>query len=504
MNRSGYVSLVLIPLLIALGLLLFAIGTEYWTQLDYTRIKRFDSNQSQFENSRNYEIKKVRFEFPKYTSLFGECDEYKLVDILVPLKINYQSQTKTNNSNQNLDLNLSPKNEFLISENQTQAEETSSSPEKFIDYDSNGCMSRQICTELNKKEPNSCFCCGKQLSKYEVNDRCCFLKSKRCDGVSNCKDKSDELENCPMRKLFYSNRYYDNKHNCLRHQYNLISFAKHAIDSFIKKNDSFNESDFCLKKLLRSSSYSVKIFVLRVVTLVSLIACVLFTILCIISIVFVSCCNNLNGKRKTSFNPSNEFSYVLASDEDYSTENLSSKSKCCKCNCLLCPFVFYSFFSFFALLFCLIGLCVYLFSLCYVRNAFLIYDSEFIPEHISRAYQYNSWLFDIQRFGISFYAFVLSFLFYLLVFIMSTCVSCRIQMSPAWRRRYTDSYEVLQMHDIVLNKRGNAKSYGKSSFYKKINKENKNSEKEAKKISKKYKKRRLAKIHIRLVENHKF
>lgn len=64
-------------------------------------------------------------------------------------------------------------------------------------------------------------------------------------------------------------------------------------------------------------------------------------------------------------------------------------------------------------------------------------------------------------------------------------------MSPAWKNRHTNSYEVLQMQDIVMNNANGKGKYGKSTSgqYKKVTKDNKNSEKEAKKIGKKYKKK---------------
>ncbi len=80
-----------------------------------------------------------------------------------------------------------------------------------------------------------------------------------------------------------------------------------------------------------------------------------------------------------------------------------------------------------------------------MRNSYLIYDLDYIPEHLVHAYQYNSWLFDMVKFGISFYAMIIAVLLYLLVFVMSTCISCRIQMSPGWKYRYqtNNSYDLL-------------------------------------------------------------
>lgn len=439
MHRNIYAGLVVVPLLIAFCLLLFSVQTEYWTYLDYSKIKPI----KQIDLDK-YQVKNVKFEFPKYTSLFGECDEFKSIDIVVP-KQNFIHPHA-----------LDSKPTLELSDEQY--------PLGMNDEHRSGCISQKECNEANELEPFSCFCCGRH---NHTLDTCCFMKSNLCDGVPNCIDKSDEFKNCPIRKLYYATRYVDNKHKCLRHHYNLIKFIGKVIGrNFTDENDS--NSEFCLKNLLKSNSYTVKIFVFRVFTLLSVSVCAIFTLLCFFSIIFVSCCHNLPQKSQSNGH--------LASEEDFDISPSKRPGKCCKCNCLLCPFLFHSIFSFLALLACLTALGTYLFSLCYIQNVNLVYEPEFIPEHISQAYQYNSWLFDIQRFGVSFYTFLSAFFLYLLVFVTSISISCRIQLSPEWKNRYANSYEVLQMHDIVLNN-------------KKKNKENKANEKEAKKIGKKYKKK---------------
>ncbi|RNA17731.1 hypothetical protein BpHYR1_042120 [Brachionus plicatilis] len=439
MHRNIYAGLVVVPLLLAFCLLLFSAQTEYWTYLDFSKIKAIKQIDSD-----KYQVKKVKFEFPKYTSLFGECDEFKSIDILLPKHNFIQSPS----------LNYKPSEE--MGEEQY--------PMGVNDDHRKGCISQTDCFEANEIEPFSCFCCGME---NQTMDTCCFMKSNLCDGVPNCIDKSDEFKNCPIRKLYYATRYVDNKHRCLRHQYNLITFIGKVMGrNFTDENDA--NSEFCLKNLLKSNNYTVKIFVLRMLTLLAVSVCVVLTLFCFLSIIFVSCCHDLPYKSESNGH--------LASEENFEISPARSSRKCCRCNCLLCPFLFHSIFSFLALLSCLTAMCIYLYSLCYVQNVYLVYDPEFIPEHISQAYQYNSWLFDIQRFGVSFYTFLSSFFLYLLVFITSICISCRIQLSPEWKNRHINSYEVLQMHDIVLNS-------------KKISKENKANEKEAKKIGKKYKKK---------------
>ena len=132
---------------------------------------------------------------------------------------------------------------------------------------------------------------------------------------------------------------------------------------------------------------------------------------------------------------------------------------CCKCNCLLCPFAFYSAFAILSFASIALGLAAYTYSLCYVKNAYLIYDYEFVPEHITRAYQHNPWLFDIQRLGASFYTALAAFIFYALALVNATCVTCRIEMSPAWRRSRSQCYEVLQMNEYVLDSGNHLKNH---------------------------------------------
>lgn len=223
---------------------------------------------------------------------------------------------------------------------------------------------------------------------------------------------------------------------------------------------------------------SIRIFMFSVASLTCFILCALFSILCMISLIFVSCCLNLREKSEHRGDEETDemnYGHGAPSEEDDEATSLTNKKKCCSCNCLLCPFVFYSFFAVCSFIFCALGLGIYVFSLCYTRYSYLVNDSDYMPELITQAYQSNPWLFDIQRFGISFYSILISFGFYLLVVIISTCTTCRIQMSPAWKHRHGDSYEVLQMQDLVINS-------------KKIYNQDKKSEKEEAKKRKKLEK----------------
>lgn len=480
MNRCFYVCLVLIPLLFALSLVIFSISTEYWTKIDYGKLKNSPDATS---SRRDLKLKKVKFEFPKYTSLFGECDEYKLVDIWVPRTDFISADGENERSRQEVF------NQQQLEDNHT----VSSSAARQIIFDETGCMNRQKCNELNELSNNTCFCCTSGGS-----DGCCYLKSNLCDGVSNCRDRSDEA-NCPTKKLFFANQYYDNKYNCLRHQYNLFDFVKNVYELNILKMNKSNPNSFCFFELIKLNNYAARIFVVRTSTLLCLFACILFTVFSILAIIFVSCCNDLKPKKKKlSYDDSNGFNYGLGSEDDYETVSLKTQSSCCcKCNCLPCPFVFYSFFTFLALLACLAALGAYLYSVYLFRMSLLIYDVEYTPAYITQAYQYNAWLFDVISYDLSFYSMLIACAIYLFTFILSTCVTCHIQMSPAWRRRHTDSYEVLEMHDFMMNNggpcvNGGQNSGSKKNTYKKLAKEagqcNGSSSKEDKKAIKKRKK----------------
>ncbi len=289
MHRGFYVATVLVPLIFGSTLLIFGIFTEYWVRLDYSHVKKFTADSY---NSETYDLKKVRFEFPKFSSLFDECNEYKIIEVLEPkLSVgSYKSKLSlfSDEVKENQSALFQP-NEIQNQENANQNNEQ----EEIIDEeksDSN-CYTRKECNTMNPNENGSCFCCK---SKTKSEEECCHPRSKLCDGVNDCQESEDELENCPLKKVFYSHSYYDNKHQCQRHQYTFFTFLKKALN--LKERFSQNSTDtFCLSDILKSNNFTVRIFLLRLATLLSFGLCIIFTLLCLITALFVTCCHNLKG-----------------------------------------------------------------------------------------------------------------------------------------------------------------------------------------------------------------
>lgn len=472
MHRGFYVATVLVPLVLGSSFLIFGIFTDYWSSLDYSKIKNFPPNSF---NTDTYNLKKIRFEFPKFSSLFDECNEYKIIEVLDPIEVDSLKSSNIgslqgieNILNDNLTTHnqvfqptevLNDNNELTSLDNNQNIQENKDKNEQ--------CLTREECNNLNPNENGSCFCCKKNTLSGETE--CCHPRSTLCDGVRNCMGGSDELENCPLKKVFYSHSWYDNKHKCQRNQFNFFSFLRKALDL----NERFNSKstdNFCLSEILKSENFTIRIFLLRLLTLIGFGFCLLFTILCLITVLFVTCCHNLRDQPKSG-SQADIGLYGESEEDDF--ESGSKKNICCKCNCLLCPFVFFSTFSILAFVFHLFGLIVYVYSICYTRNAHLIFDSGYQPPLITKAYQYNPWLFSVQEFGVSFYSILISFVLYMIMFICSTCITCRIQMSPAWVSRNTSSYEVLQMNDIVYNNKKLEKAEAKKAkkFKKKEKKE---------------------------------
>ena len=91
MHRGFYVATVLVPLVLGSAFLLFGIFSDYWIRLDYSKIKHFPVDSF---NSETYTLRKIRFEFPKFSSLFDECNEYKIIEVLDPIEVGSLQQSR--------------------------------------------------------------------------------------------------------------------------------------------------------------------------------------------------------------------------------------------------------------------------------------------------------------------------------------------------------------------------------------------------------------------------
>jgi hypothetical protein len=204
------------------------------------------------------------------------------------------------------------------------------------------------------------------------------------------------------------------------------------------------------KKIKNSNDFQLKIMKINLFILLNLLICLLITIFCLISIVFVKCCNYKNDSTTSAkyeyYDNVHNYKYMFrnrkrTSEDDYEEDNevdLTSKLSCCKCTYILCPFIFYSVFTFGAFLSSLIAILAHLYKLYSMKTYALGFD----------LYQLNTWLFECFRFGLSFYLLLACCFLYFLTFVISTCVTCQIRSSPQWRSRYSDVYEVMQMNDV--------------------------------------------------------
>lgn len=291
MHRGFYVATVLVPLILGSSLLIFGIFTDYWIRLDYTKVRKFTPSTYNMET---YGLKKIRFEFPKFSGLFDECNEYEIIQVLDPKLTVGSFRTKLtlfgdkiSNSTRELFQPTELVDDLEIS---TESESENKSPM---------CLTKEQCNVVYPNENGPCFCCksseSEAESESEPDKECCHPRSKLCDGVNNCGDGADELDNCPLKKVFYSHSWYDNKNRCQRHQYNFLTFLEKALN--LKERFSSQSTDnFCLSEILHSENFTIKIFLLRLGTLLSFGFCIMFTILCLITILFVTCCHNLKGK----------------------------------------------------------------------------------------------------------------------------------------------------------------------------------------------------------------
>ena len=171
MHRGVHASVVLTPLIIGLGFLLFALFTEYWTSLDFSQVKKYERNSTaaassdqliKYRNS-NYYLRRHRIEFPKYTSLFGECNEYKLIEILEPVPVTSTPALASSSSSGGGGGVFTTK---IIESTTAQVADTPSESLYLKSADNNNnnvCMSREECQSQlpQSSEEHSCFCCSK-------------------------------------------------------------------------------------------------------------------------------------------------------------------------------------------------------------------------------------------------------------------------------------------------------------------------------------------------------
>ena len=383
--------LILSPLVIALTLLLFSIFTEWWS---HTNNLILDKNQKLIElNVQKTLVKNQhQIKFYKYSNLFSSCYDYKWINLLEPSSLNITSASTAN------------------------------------------------C--LNNCDKIPCFCC-------KQNPSCCIDATKMCDFKPDCFDESDELfatHDCnPIHTGFYKIKYYDKLSMCYREKYDYISYIK----SLFEKNVSLNQS--------RSDETEFETFNFNLLSLFNLLLCAVFTIFSFISILFIKCCSyktestasvkaeyydNYNKRSNlVGFNDKNQKTVDNDDeDEDDDSEYTTSGCSCFKCTYYLCPFIFFTIFALLAFLCCLTGLSVYIYS------NFSIYKNIYFKNQL---YHLNSWLFHLNSVGISFYTLCGSCIIYAITVILSIFVTCRIQLSPEWTSRYSETYEILQMHETL-------------------------------------------------------
>ena len=289
MHRGFYVATVLVPLFLGSTFLIFGIFSDYWIRLDYDKIQTLDLSSF---NTETYGLKKVRFEFPKFSSLFDECNEYKVIEVLDPKEVGSLSLSSLRLYSEESG-NATESQIFIPSESSEDIKDFQFEPKKELTEDKNNyCHTREECNNAHPNENGLCFCCRKNIEGEEKE--CCHPRSNLCDGVRHCTDSADELENCPLKKVFYSHSWYDNKNKCQRNQYSFFEFLKKALN--LKERFAAKSTDnFRLAEILKSENFTVRIFILRLITLLSFGFCIIFTILCLITVMFVTCCNNLKG-----------------------------------------------------------------------------------------------------------------------------------------------------------------------------------------------------------------
>jgi hypothetical protein len=211
------------------------------------------------------------------------------------------------------------------------------------------------------------------------------------------------------------------------------------------------------------AQFESKILKMNLFLLLNMLLCLLFTVLCLFTIIFVKCCNyrtdsterdkyeyydNVHNYKYTFRNRKEVGNRNDNDDDDDDEVDSTGKLSCCKCTYILCPFIFYSIFTFMAFISSLISIFAHLYKLYLLKNHYLTMD----------LYQLNTWLSNLFRFGLSFYSLIAACCIYFLTFILSTCITCQIRSSPQWRSRYSDVYEVLQMNDVNVGPKPKFKS----------------------------------------------
>lgn len=440
LKRWFQISLILTPLLIGLLLLLFSIFTEYWYYTDNSVIiknqRLIDTHlNSLYKNS--YRKRLYRIKFYKFGNYFSTCYDYKWINVLDTVQ------------------------------NVTQSSQASSAEEN-INYDDvidNACLSNR-----NECLTKPCFCC-------KTNSNCCFDASKKCNFIADCLDESDEVDlynnnanaECHAIKTTSSIKYYDKLNLCYRYKYNYIDYLKQLFKEKLNSNET---KEIKIDHFDEESKYELLTMKLNLLSLFSFLLCAFLTIICLFTLLFVRCCsyrkdsilsakteyydNYYNNKKRATYlvtsNSSDETTSAghkyrkinmtidesINNEDDYDIDN-TSKCNCCKCTYYLCPFIFYTIFTFIAFALCSFGLGLLFYQI------YLIYQNN----QSNYLYKLNTWLNSIYKLGLSFYTLCAAWLFYGVTFLFSIYVTCRIQMSPEWKSRYSDVYEVSQMQQIL-------------------------------------------------------
>ena len=447
-----HTSFLIAPLIIGLMFLLFATFTEYWTQLDYELLARNNALTSAphanwTSQRRNYLIKRLRIQVPKYSSLFGACDEYTYVNIWQPIRLS------GGGGRMSLPF-LSPS--FNATSPHTDTDDDAAAEQ---------CLTRETC-------PGICTCCFKRQSS------CCYLSLDKCQSYTEKKDEEKVLQPFSAK----TTTYYDESSKCTRHSYDPFQLFAQADPYALNESNNETRPTHVLRKfvdMLHSSKYTEQIFAYRALVALCFAICALFTTLALLVTVIAVCCN----PTATATSGDSQANYAGYDQDEYDYDNdvnddddiecrhghaTSLGARCHRCVCV--SFGLFTVFMLVTVAACFLAICLYIYSLYLVRNSFVTTTittttstttttatangltdlSDYAIETMSAAngvgedsiaaaataaaievYQYNSWLLDLIKFGLSFYATLVAFLMYLFVFFLSTCITCRIHASKA-------------------------------------------------------------------------